>query len=105
MITFISSICVGTFSNLQVLDCYDAYLEGLCVASYANCYKGCFNAVTGRKAVPNARISYSSQHMSISLRVGVNSPDHLKSPKNFWIQANTEIIIDYGDMFFKRNFN
>ena len=91
-------------ANSLVFDCYDAYREGLCVASYANCHKGCINITTGEAAVPNARLCHSVKDATISIRVGVNGPEHFKSPKKFWIPANTEIIIDYGELFYEHNF-
>ena len=44
-------------TNGDVLDCYDHYSKGLCLASYTDSPKKCFNIGTGKAAMANCYIS------------------------------------------------
>ena len=82
----------------DVLDCYDKYIKGKCIASYANSPLGCFDLTTSKKAVDNCRLSVNLQSKTISLKCGVNELAR-KSPKAFIITPGTELLWDYGDSF------
>ena len=85
-------------TNGNVLDCWDNYVNGLCIASYANSPRGCLNLATGLKAVDNCRLSINLQSKTMSLKCGVDIQSR-RSPKGFSIQPGTELLWDYGDSF------
>ena len=72
----------------DVLDCYDHFVQGLCVASYANCPIACKDIITNEKAKDNCRITIYKN--VITLRCGVNSEGR-ESPKKFFIPPDTEL--------------
>ena len=80
-----------------ILDCYDQYKDGLCLASYANCFTGCWNTATNKKAVPNARLCVNLVKKTMKLRAGVKKGR--ESPANFFIPPHTEIVWDYESSY------
>jgi hypothetical protein len=86
----------------MILDCYDKNKEGKCMASFANCPKGCVTEETVRvqrgdilhnevakvKAKANAKIVVSAKHETAKL---VCIVPHLP--------ANTEILCTYQDSY------
>jgi len=85
-------------SNGDVLDCWEHYNKGLCLASYSNSPRGCVDLATGKKAVDNCRLSVNLAAKTISLKCGVDVHSRL-SPKTFQIQPDTELLWNYGDSF------
>ena len=81
----------------DVLDCYDHYLRGLCLASFANDPTQCRNIVTGAIAKANCRIVANVKKGIICLRAGVVYPN--ESPANFYIPRDTELVARYGNSF------
>ena len=90
------SICFS--SNGDVLDCWEHYNKGLCLASYANSPRGCVDLATGKKAVDNCRLSVNLAARTMSLKCGVDVHSRL-SPKTFQIEPDTELLWNYGDSF------
>jgi len=82
-----------------VLDCYDQYKQGLCLASFANSPVGCINLFTGRRATANCRIVADIVGKKITLKCGINHPESLKSPPDFFIPPYTELLWHYGDSY------
>jgi hypothetical protein len=84
--------------NGVVLDCYDNYQLGLCLASAANSPKGCFNTITKSTAVANCRLVVpvvkKGMRKKFYLKAGIST-----SPNNFYIPCNTEFLWNYGDSY------
>ena len=74
------SLLFSSTGEGDVLDCFDAYQKGTCVASYANSPKGCIDIVTGKKAVPNCRLVVNHLAKTMSLKCGVDTISRV-SPK------------------------
>jgi hypothetical protein len=80
-------------TNGNVLDCWDQYVNGKCIASYSNSPRGCIDLTTGKSAVDNCRLSVNLQTKTISLKCGVDIQSR-RSPKGFVIQPGTELLWD-----------
>ena len=87
----------------QVLDCYDQYKEGLCLASLSNSPVGCIDISTGRRAESNCRLVPDMINKTLTLKCGVNYPISNKSPKDFFIPPHTELLWHYGDSYVSYN--
>jgi hypothetical protein len=92
----------------RVLDCYEHAKAGLCRASLANDPYNCWNTATNRKAVANARISVHrgpDSKVTVSIKAGrkVCRTEVAAERKRFYLPPNTEILVDYGDLY--RNFD
>ena len=88
-------------TNGVVLDCYDHYNNGFCIASYANSPHECFNKVTNKNAVANCRLVVSNDNngsKTFTLRAGIVKGNKCTS-SHFYIPPNTELLWDYGDSF------
>jgi hypothetical protein len=85
-----------TSENGDVLDCYDAFIEGRCIASYANSPISCWDIESNKKAVENCRITVHGR--KIYLRCGVKTVG-AHSPKTFTIPPNTELLWNYNNSF------
>ena len=87
-------------TNGDVLDCYDHYVKGLCIASYANSPKKCHDVITGKAAMENCYISVNYVEKTITLKCGYKKRH---CPDSFVIPAGTELLWDYGDSFVNYN--
>ena len=80
----------------NILDCYDHYKDGLCIASASNSSTGLKHKITGILAQPNCRlvvpIVKRGERKRFYLRAGP-----LDCLPNFFIRPNTELLWDYGD--------
>ena len=56
----------------EVMDCFDQYQKGLCLASYSNSPSGCFDITTSKKAVENCRLVLNVKEKTMTLKCGVN---------------------------------
>ena len=56
----------------MILDCYDHFREGLSllVASYANCFKGCWDTCTEQLSTPNAILCANPVNKTMKLVAG-----------------------------------
>ena len=81
----------------SVLDCYDDYLRGLCVASLANCHRRCYNRATRSTAVANCRLVVNLLKRTVTLRAGLSQP--IRSSAKFFIPPKTELLYDYGENY------
>ena len=87
--------------NGVILDCYDSYTSGLCLASAANSPSGCVHYITKAPAVANCRLICppvkKGSRKNFYLKAGVTVPE--TSEDNFFIPPNTELLWDYGDSY------
>ena len=92
-------------TNSLILDCYDAYKRGECLASYANSPHACYNRMTGSLAVANCRLTvrhnaYSKLSPTMVLRAGSVEDYEKKDDKSFrekfCILPGEELLWDYG---------
>lgn len=83
-------------TNGDVLDCYDQYKCGECVASYANSPIACWDVVRNVKPVANCRITVNGRR--VLLKCGVDKVGS-KSPKGFVVPQNTELLWNYEKSF------
>ena len=89
------SICKSEHG--EVLDCYDNYRKGLCMASYSNCPTACWDIEKNRKPVPNC---YITNHGDvIKLRCGYKRGSEWISSPKFRILPHEELLWNYGDSF------
>jgi hypothetical protein len=87
----------------EVMDCYDQYRDGLCLASLSNSPVGCIDLATGRKAQPNCRLVPDFTKKTLTIRCGINYPFSNKSPADFFIPPHTELLWNYGDSYVSYN--
>jgi hypothetical protein len=83
------------YTDSIVLDCFDHYRMGFCVASLANSPIGCWNTVTKSKAVANCRLIVHHDDNIHKRRVYLKAGPETSCPKNFFIPAGTEILFNY----------
>jgi hypothetical protein len=89
---------IAISSKGDILDCYDAFRQGLCMASFANEARACFNTVTNKAAQPNCRIVVDVNTSTAYIRAGLKYP--VRSPNNFYIPNGHELICSYGAKFY-----
>lgn len=86
-----------------VLDCYEHAKAGLCRASLANDPYNCWNTVTDRKAVANARISvhHGPDKIKVCIKAGrkVCRTELAAERRRFYLPPNAEILVNYGNLF------
>jgi hypothetical protein len=84
-----------------VLDCYDHYMAGLCIAAASNSPVGCWKMGTKQSVQANCHLVVPSVgkgcRKKIYLRAGVHQPK--ESATNFYIPPNVELTWDYGDIY------
>ena len=80
----------------DILDCFDHFKKGNCIASYSNSPIACIDLTTNTKAVANSRIKVSGKR--IFLVCGVNKVGS-RSPKHFVLQPHKEILWNYESSF------
>ena len=84
-----------------VLDCYDHYTAGLCIASASNSPLHCFKVGTKSSVAPNCRLVVPTvsvgSRKKFYLRAGIVDP--VESPNTFYILPHTELTWMYGDKF------
>ena len=84
-----------------ILDCYDQYKNGFCLASYANSPLGCWNTVTNTKATENCRLVITTDekgNKSFWLRAGIRR-NGKQSSRRFFIPPHQELLFHYGDSY------
>ncbi len=95
-------------TNSLILDCYDAYKRGECLASYANSPHACYDRMTGSMAVANCRLTvrlnaYAKLTPTLVLRAGSVEDFEKKDDKsfreNFCIFPGEELLWDYGNEY------
>ena len=89
--------------NGVVLDCYDNYNAGLCLASASNSPVECVYIGTRKAAVANCRLVIPTvkkgQRKIFYLRAGVKDPEDDVISDRFYITPDTELLWDYGDSY------
>ena len=84
-----------------VLDCYDHYMAGLCIAAASNSPVGCWKMGTKQSVQANCHIVVpqvgKGSRKKFYLRAGVHEPK--ESATNFYIPPNVELTWDYGDIY------
>ena len=83
----------------DILDCYDQYVKGLCIASFSNSPLKCFNLETQKPAVENCRLVVNLKKKTMTLVCGIIKEGRNKSKPNFSIAPDTELLWEYGDSF------
>ena len=86
----------------EVMDCFDQYQKGLCLASYSNSPNGCFDITTSKKAVENCRLVVNVKDKTMTIKCGVNK-ESIRSSDHFVIPPHTELLWDYGDSYISYN--
>ena len=80
----------------QALDCFDTCKLGQCLASIANCTKGCFNVVKKRRAAASARLTMRALGSNIC-QWGISSLISAGIP------AHEKILWNYGAVYISRS--
>ena len=87
---------MSTQEHGDILDCYDAYIDGKCMLSFANSPIACWDVVNNKKAVENCSIVFSNRR--ILLKCGVNTVTH-RSPNSFVTHTHTELLFNYNKSY------
>ena len=90
-----------------ILDCYDHYRNGLCIASYANSPVDCVHVHSKKEAIANCQLKVfgrKGETKKFYLQAGIKEQeqqqeDSGKSKDNFFIAPGIELMWDYGDSY------
>ena len=90
-----------------ILDCYDHYRNGLCIASYANSPVDCVHVHSKKEAIANCQLKVfgrKGETKKFYLQAGIKEQeqqqeDSGKSKDKFFIAPGIELMWDYGDSY------
>ena len=100
-----------------IMDCYDHYRNGLCIASYSNSPVNCINFHSKKEAIANCQLKVfgrKGETKKFYLQAGMREQDqdleensqgnrNNNNKSKFFIAPGTELMWDYGDSYINYN--